>query len=98
MIKIRDLKDLMFQLPFELQNIIRYKSGFITNDAKLIKDFNENLYIKKEDWVEGGSYIEHLTNICELKKVLYTVEVEEIILHLPYYLFISDSDSETDSE
>ena len=91
MIKIRDLKDLMFQLPFELQNIIRYKSGFITNDAKLIKDFNENLYIKKEDWVEGGSYIEHLTNICELKKV-------EIILYLPYYLFISDSDSETDSE
>ena len=91
MIKIRDLKDLMFELPFELQNIIRYKSGFITNDAKLIKDFNENLYIKKEDWVEGGSYIEHLTNIGELKKV-------EIILYLPYYLFISDSDSETDSE
>tara|TARA_R110000737_G_C14399083_1_gene453848 strand:+ start:257 stop:550 length:294 start_codon:yes stop_codon:yes gene_type:complete len=95
--KIRDLKDLMYQLPFELQNIIRYKSGFITNDAKLIKDFNENLYIKKEDWVEGGSYIEHLTNIGELKKVLH---LDEIILHLPYYLFISDSetDSETDSE
>ena len=95
MIKIRNLLDLMNQLPFELQNIIRYKSGFITNEAKLIKDFNENLYIKKENWVEGGSYIEHLTNICELKKVLH---LDEIILHLPYYLFISDSDSETDSE
>ena len=46
--KIRDLKNLMYELPFELQNIIRYKSGFITNEAKLIKDFNENLYIKKK--------------------------------------------------
>jgi hypothetical protein len=91
MIKIRNLLDLMYELPFELQNIIRYKSGFITNEAKLIKDFNENLYIKKKDWVEGGSYIEHLLNIGELKKV-------EIILYLPYYLFISDSESESDSE
>tara|TARA_R110000851_G_scaffold164858_3_gene309255 strand:+ start:324 stop:599 length:276 start_codon:yes stop_codon:yes gene_type:complete len=91
MIKIRNLLDLMYELPFELQNIIRYKSGFITNEAKLIKDFNENLYIKKEAWVEEGSYIEHLTNICELKKV-------EIILHLPFYLFDSDSESDSDSE
>ena len=88
MIKIRNLLDLMYELPFELQNIIRYKSGFITNEAKLIKDFNENLYIKKEIWVEEGSYIEHLTNIGELKKV-------EIILHLPFYLF-SDSESDED--
>ena len=74
MIKIRNLLDLMYELPFELQNIIRYKSGFITNEAKLIKDFNENLYIKKEAWVEEGSYIEHLTNICELKnEVLFLV-------------------------
>lgn len=96
MIKIRNLLDLMDQLPFELQNKIKYKSGFITNDAKIIKDFNENLYIKKKDCVEGfwdGSYIEHLTNIGELKKVLH---LEEIILHLPYYLF--NSDSESDSE
>ena len=91
--KIRDLKNLMYELPFELQNIIRYKSGFITNEAKLIKDFNENLYIKKKDWVEEGTYIEHLTNIGELKKVLH---LEEIILQLPFYLF--NSDSESDSE
>ena len=94
MIKIRNLLELMYELPFELQNIIRYKSGFITNEAKLIKDFNENLYIKKEAWVEEGSYIEHLTNICELKKVLH---LEEIILQLPFYLF-SDSESDSDSE
>lgn len=91
MIKIRNLLDLMYELPFELQNIIRYKSGFITNDAKLIKDFNENLYIKKEAWVEEGTYIEHLLNIGELKKVLH---LEDIILQLPYYLLNSDSDSE----
>ena len=57
--KIRDLKDLMYQLPFELQNIIRYKSGFITNDAKLIKDFNENLYIKKS-YIEKGMTPNHI--------------------------------------
>ena len=93
MIKIRNLLDLMYELPFELQNIIRYKSGFITNEAKLIKDFNENLYIKKKDWVEEGTYIEHLTNIGELKKVLH---LEEIILQLPFYLFDSDSESDED--
>ena len=45
--------------------------------------------------MEEGSYIEHLTNICELKKVLH---LEEIILQLPFYLFNSDSESDSDSD
>ena len=40
--------------------------------------------------MEEGSYIKHLLNIGELKKV-------EIILYLPFYLF-SDSESESESD
>ncbi len=81
---MKNIWDLFYQLPFELQNIIRYKSGLQTKEAKIIKDFNENLCIKKEAWVEGGSYIEHITNIGYLNETA-------IILVFPAYLFI-DSD------
>ena len=54
---MKNIWDLFYQLPFELQNIIRYNSSLQTKDAKIIKDFNENLYIKKEAWVEGGSSV-----------------------------------------
>lgn len=88
--KIRNSLDLIYQLPFELQIKILYKSGFITNEAKIIKDFNENLYIKIKDCVDGFgdvSYIEHLLNIGELKKSY----LDEIILQLNIFM---DSDSD----
>jgi hypothetical protein len=89
-----EFQNLFNNLPLELKIKIMYKSGLISNEAKIIKEFNETLYIKKKDWVYTGnqalpySYIDHLVNIGELKR-------EEIILRLNIYDFL-DSDSDSD--
>ena len=82
--------NLFNNLPLELKKKIRYNSGFITNEGKIIKDFNENLYIKKYECVypQDISYIEHLINLGLLK---HTLQLDEIILHLNIY-YDSDSD------
>ena len=86
--------NLFNNLPLELKLKIRYKSGFITNEGKIIKDFNENLYIKKNDCIypQDISYIEHLIKIGELK---HTLQLNEIILQLDIYNFF-DSDNDSD--
>ena len=83
--------NLFNNLPLELKLKIRYNSGFITNEGKIIKDFNENLYIKKYECVypEDISYIEHLVNLGLLK---HTLQLEEILLWDIYNFFDSDSD------
>lgn len=81
------------KLPLELKIKIMYKSGLQTNISKIIKDFNENLYIKIEECVypKEKSYIQHLTNIGLLKHIY---DLEDIILQLPFYGFDSDDESD----
>jgi len=86
--------NLFNSLPLELKNKIRYNSGFITNEGKIIKDFNENLYIKKKDCIypQDISYIEYLVSIGLLN---HTLQLNEIILQLDIYNFF-DSDNDSD--
>lgn len=73
MTKIGTLDDLFYNLPFELQNKILYKSSLCSKESSLIKNYFKGLYIPFESIMtlyssqEETSLIEHLTNIGELK-------------------------------
>lgn len=74
MTKIGTLDDLFYNLPFELQNKILYKSSLCSKESSLIKNYFKGLYIPFESIMTFGSHggeetslIEHLTNIGELK-------------------------------
>lgn len=84
MTKIGTLDDLFYNLPFELQNKILYKSSLCSKESSLIKNYFKGLYIPFESIMTFGSQeetslIEHLTNIGELKHTDLLDEGEEEI-------------------
>ena len=87
MTKIGTLDDLFYNLPFELQNKILYKSSLCSKESSLIKNYFKGLYIPFESIMTFGgvssqeetSLIEHLTNIGELKHTDFLDDGEEEI-------------------
>lgn len=84
MTKIGTLDDLFYNLPFELQNKILYKSSLCSKESSLIKNYFKGLYIPFESIMtlysqEETSLIEHLTNIGELKHTDFLDDGEEEI-------------------
>ena len=65
------LNELMNQLPLELYLKIKYKSGFITKEAQLIKDMVASLMFPFESiiYMDGGiSYSKHFVNMGVLNE------------------------------
>ena len=66
-----NIENYMKKLPIELYSKIMFQSGLCSPEAQLIKDLNRNLIIPFENviWIHNGTtYINHLIDMCILKK------------------------------
>jgi len=83
-----NLYELMNQLPIELYAKIMYGSGVISPEAKIIKEFNSNIFIDYERLKYRKykkSYISHLVDLGYLKENREQVVTLEYLYLIGYY-------------